>query len=311
MRGRWSKKRRCCKPARAVQAHLAEALAQDLDPALELGAVGRADRDAEIGAQHRRVGGGLQDGLVLAGQLAVLLGLPARTGLRALGLLAPGVLGVEDSLANLAQRLAVADPARVQDGVGREARVFEGREEQLRVAGELGLLGERRPRRGRPGRRSPLRPRPRARAARRGPRSSARWRSARDRARAARGVCSSSPYLDNQGVGLPVRLQLGLGDTTTGGAAQQPLEILGRGPAQAEQHREPLEAAPLGRGELAQLGAGDRARASHSGDLLHPAPRPVERAQLAPSLARRARRRGRPPGTAEPSSARRASWPCR
>jgi hypothetical protein len=128
--------------ARAMQADLAEALAQSLHPALQLGALGGAHRDAEVGAQHRRVRGGLQDRLVLARQLAVLLSLPARPGLGPFGLLAPGVLSIEDALSHMSQRLAVADPTRVQHGISGKARVFEGREKELGVARELSLLGQ-------------------------------------------------------------------------------------------------------------------------------------------------------------------------
>ena len=128
--------------SRAVQGDLAEALAQRRHPPLQLSALGRPERQRERGPQHRRVRGGLQDRLVLARQLAVLLGQDARAA-RALELLAVGVLDVEDALSHLPERLAVADPLRVEDGVDREPGAFGRPEEKLGGAGELGFLGER------------------------------------------------------------------------------------------------------------------------------------------------------------------------
>jgi len=61
-------KERVLEAARAVQRHVAEALAKRGDPALQFLAVRGADRERERGPQHRRVRRGLQDRLVLTGE---------------------------------------------------------------------------------------------------------------------------------------------------------------------------------------------------------------------------------------------------
>ena len=273
--------------ARAVQGDLAEALAQDLDPALELGAVGGADREGDVGAEHRRVRGGLQDRLVLARQLAVFLGLPARAGARALGLLAVGVVDVEDPLSHLAERVAVADPARVQDGVDREAGAFQRRVQQLGGAGELGLVGE-------------------------GPRAEQRLVGgallALDRERGrlpgllAHRLVGEAPEvvaerlvgelaalaLEHEGVGLPGGLKARLGDPAAGGAGEQPLQLGGAGAPQARERPEPPVGLLLGVSQGLQLGARDRPRRADARDLLQPPAGAVERPQ--PPLRRRAQR---------------------
>ena len=131
--------------ARAVQGHVAEALAKRARPAARARlAVGRADRERERGAQHRRVRGGLQDRLVLAGELAVLLG--QRPRVRRAPLRA--------ARGRRARRRGCAcAPGRAlrgcrPSGAWRTASTgnadaFERGEEQLGGAGELGLFGER------------------------------------------------------------------------------------------------------------------------------------------------------------------------
>ena len=63
--------------------------------------------------------------------------------MRGVQLLGEGDVGVDDPPAHPRDRLAVAQPARVQHGVDRERQRLQRREQQLGAARELGLLGQR------------------------------------------------------------------------------------------------------------------------------------------------------------------------
>jgi hypothetical protein len=85
---------------------------------------------------------------------------------------------------------------------------------------------------------------------------------------------------EDEGVGLPGVLEVGLGQPAAGAAAKQPLQLARLCPAQAEARGEPLEGPLLGGGERLQLGAGDRARTGDSGKLLNPPPSAIEAPQM-------------------------------
>ena len=238
-RGRWSTKSAVLQAARAVQRDVAEALAQRLDPALQLGSRSGAPTAREIEA--RSIGGCAEDCRIASYSRASSRSSSARTAGSAAPpsrLLAVGVLDVEDALAHLARaRRGCRPSARAGRRRPGSRRLRPGRREARPRAGELGLLGER------PGAEERLVGRPSSASTTSeggSPGSSvasARSRSARGRARAARRRVSRPAVDDHQGVGLPVAVERRLGDAAAGGAAKQPLQLAGRGPLERRPRR--------------------------------------------------------------------------
>jgi hypothetical protein len=171
------------------------------------------------------------------------------------------VLDIEDAPPHLPERLAVADPLGVQNRVDGEAGVFGRGEEQLGGARELGFLDERAGAEERlvGGRLFGL--------------DDERGRLAR--VLAGRRVSAAPEVVlqwlvaagsvrrdDDQRVGLPVVLELGLGDAAAGRPSQQPLQLAGGGALEGDRPTDPVEGALLGRRQRLQLGAGDRSASS-------------------------------------------------
>jgi hypothetical protein len=243
-------------PSRAVQADVAEALAQAHHPALERNPAGSAERDPERGAEHRRVRRGLQDRLVFADQLAVLFAPPSRPALT-LGRLAICVIDVENPLANLPECLAVPDPLGVEDRIGGKPRPLEGVEEKLGGARELGLLGQGACAEHRLVDRALLRLHLEGRrlGALLDHRLVAESPEVRFERLVGEGALGAG---EDEGVRLPGAFEAGLGDASGGAASEKPLQLRGPRPPQADRAGQTREDPLLGACQLGEFGAGDR-----------------------------------------------------
>ena len=165
---------------------------------------------------------GLELRLVLAREDTVDAGEDARAVRRSLQLLVVGVLDVGDSLPHLRERLAVAEPARVDDCVDGEPDRLKRCEEHLRsCAWELGRFGERSEREHRLVAASLL-----------GVDLERKLALGDRRVRAAPEVVAERLELhaaawcaDHERVGLPVTVEVGLCDAATGTAPEQPLQL--------------------------------------------------------------------------------------
>ena len=240
---------------------------------------GGADRERDRGAQHRRVRRGLQDRLVLAGELAVLLGEQPGAAAR-----------LRPARGRRARRRGCASaPGRAPRGCRPscacrtastgKAGVFGRSEEKLGGAGKLGLLGQRAGAEERlvgvalfgldhqRGRLAGVLARGRVGAA---------PEVVLERLVGARSVGRD----DDQGVGLPVRPRA-RARRRRGRPPRRSSHCSSRVEARSQGDRaaEPVEGPLLGGRQRLQLGARDRPRPADASQLLDPAARPVERAQ--------------------------------
>src|ERR1035438_4497417 len=118
-------------PRRTVKRDVAVLLFQRRDPALKLLLARGTNGEPYLRIEHRGVPAGLELRLILASEDTIDAGQHARAMSGTLELLVVGVLDIGDPLAYLGERLAVAEPPAVNDGVDGEPDRLKRREENL------------------------------------------------------------------------------------------------------------------------------------------------------------------------------------
>jgi hypothetical protein len=257
----------------AVERDRAVLVLECRDAPLELRAGGGPYRERHGGLEQRRARLRLKVGVQLAGELPVLLGLEGERAVVGGELVGVDVVGVEDPLAHLADGPAVAHPASVHHRVDRVLDRLERAAQQLRLAGEGGLLGQRSERQ-------------------HGLKGAASLPVAHERAvllehgtvgvpgdiRLERLVEDlAGPALDHERARLPVWVEGRLGDAPGRGATQQPLQLTGgcspgelpKGGAQA------AEGALLRGQQRVELARGNGLRGGHPEEVFEAAPRAI------------------------------------